>query len=524
MKKRIQLIASVFCFALGANALYAASGTWINNATSGDWGNSANWVAGAIADGAGFFADTPQLSGGTRYINLDTDRTIGFVNLRPNESGVSNRVWVVNGPGILTLSDPGNPPTTSSGPRINVRDGISVVNAVIAGNEGAGFCNLGILFLRGTNTYSGDTLVYRERVQIGNVDALPHGSRTGNITLMMGGNPGDFAKLDLQDFDITINGLNSATNSANSQPQVSTWSVTAGTSTLSLGDNNANGIFDGDIVDGVNGRAMALTKIGTGTQTLAGNSTYSGATTVNAGGLFINGSIGGGFPASTVSVNGGAIGGSGTINGPVYIYAGGGISPGASAGTLTLYDNLDMSAPNTTYNWELAANSTTPGDFDTIALLIGSADVTDANLNIQFIGSATAPNGSGFWASDHSWLIVSGAVTGNFKNIQNGTNSYGYFYTTVSGSGVTLNFKYAPSAPRPHITSITGAGTASVTVNYNNCVVSKTYYLQWKSPVTGVGGWTTIGSGKVAAGTSDSQTDSTAGGSQRYYRLYYVAP
>jgi hypothetical protein len=210
----------------------------------------------------------------------------------------------------------------------------------------------------------------------------------------------------------------------------------------------------------------------------------------------------------------------------VTVGAGGTVGAGASVGTLTVYGGLDLSAPNTTCTWELAANSTaTPGtDFDQIVAL-GNADVTDANLNIQFTGTATTPNGTGFWANNHSWLIMSGTVTGNFKNIQNGTNAAGYFYTTVDGSGVTLNFvKTGLVSQQAKITSIVpnSPNPTSVIVNYNNCVVGKTYFLEYKSPITGT--WTPIGSGQVAAAASDSQTDNTASGSQRYYRVYYVGP
>jgi autotransporter-associated beta strand protein len=291
---------------------------------------------------------------------------------------------------------------------------------------------------------------------------------------------------------------------------------------LTVGDADATATFSGVILDG--SRTVALKKTGTGTQTLAGSCTYTGATTVEGGTLAVNGSI-----ASAVTVNNtGTLGGTGTVNGPVIVTAGGKIGPGASAGILTLGSALDMSAPNTTYAWELAANSTaTPGtDFDQIVLSTGAADLTDANLNIQFIGTATAPDGTGFWATDHSWLIISGSsITGNFLSIQNGTNAFGYFYTTVGGGGVTLNFKAAsvtPPAQQPKITSIAGAGTASVTVNYSNCVAGKTYYVRYQTAING--GWTTNTPGKVAAGTTDSQTDSPVSGAQRYYQVFYLAP
>ena len=63
--------------------------------------------------------------------------------------------------------------------------------------------------------------------------------------------------------------------------------------TLSV-SGNANTTFSGVLSDGTGG--LALTKNGTGTLTLAGNSTYSGATSIVNGRLNINGSLA--MPAS----------------------------------------------------------------------------------------------------------------------------------------------------------------------------------------------------------------------------------
>jgi hypothetical protein len=75
----------------------------------------------------------------------------------------------------------------------------------------------------------------------------------------------------------------------------------------------------------------------------------------------------------------------------------------------------------------------------------------------------------------------------------------------------------ATPAPQPRITGISGAGTGSVTVFYTNTVADTNYVLQYSTNLSGTN-WFTAGS-KIAPGTSDSQTDGSAGSAQRYYRL-----
>jgi autotransporter-associated beta strand protein len=85
----------------------------------------------------------------------------------------------------------------------------------------------------------------------------------------------------------------------------------SGNDTLIVGNGNATSNFGGVLKD--NGaQTLALTKTGSGTLTLSGDSSYTGATLVSAGTLLVNGSLGN--TAVTVGAAG-TFGGSGSLGG-----------------------------------------------------------------------------------------------------------------------------------------------------------------------------------------------------------------
>jgi autotransporter-associated beta strand protein len=122
-----------------------------------------------------------------------------------------------------------------------------------------------------------------------------------------------------------------------------------GADQLTVGGNNLSTTVSGVISDcGAGGIAClnsgatggALVKVGSGTLTLSGADSYTGATMVNAGTLEVDGSI---ADTSSVTVNsGGTLSGTGTV-GPTTIMSGGALTPGNAAnptGTLTIAGNL----------------------------------------------------------------------------------------------------------------------------------------------------------------------------------------
>jgi autotransporter-associated beta strand protein len=162
------------------------------------------------------------------------------------------------------------------------------------------------------------------------------------------------------------------------------------TQTLTVGVANGSGTFSGTISNAVN--MIALTKTGTGTQTLSGANTYNGATAVSQGKLLLG--EGGSMGATAVSVTGTA------TYGTSYESSGNNIAGGKSL-ALASGTKLDMRDNNTntlkfTTTGVLSGASlyfdlgTTTADCDILALT-GAATVTGTNtFYFDALGSLAA--------------------------------------------------------------------------------------------------------------------------------------
>ena len=110
---------------------------------------------------------------------------------------------------------------------------------------------------------------------------------------------------------------------------------------------------------------------------------------------------------SDVTVNGGTLGGTGTIRGAVAVTAGA-IAPGASAGTLTVANTLGLSS-DATLNFELDGADQTVGS-GVNDLIDSVTDLTlDGTLNVSALASfASASQGD-------TWRLInySGSLTDN---------------------------------------------------------------------------------------------------------------
>jgi hypothetical protein len=106
--------------------------------------------------------------------------------------------------------------------------------------------------------------------------------------------------------------------------------------------------------------------------------------------------------------------------------------------------------------------------------------------------------------------------------VNNGSYAAGNSTTSLDGNGgIVLTFapNVTPPVTHPLIMSITRGGAGTMTLNYTNTLPGTNYVLSYTTNLSATN-WSTSGT-KTAAGTSDSQTDSSATDHHRFYRVYY---
>ena len=191
---------------------------------------------------------------------------------------------------------------------------------------------------------------------------------------------------------------------------------------------NGNGAIVGNVIDngvfainrteawtfagGISGTGE-FQQLGTNTTTLSGINTYSGATTVNAGTLRVNGSI---ASSSLTTVNaGGTLGGNGIVGNT--IINGGTLSPSNSIGTLTVQGSLVFTAASS-YMVEVSPSAADRTN------VTGAATLGGATVNASFATGS-------YVAKQYIIVNATGGVSGTFGSLVN-TNLPSSFVSSLS--------------------------------------------------------------------------------------------
>jgi fibronectin-binding autotransporter adhesin len=200
-------------------------------------------------------------SGGTG-ISLQSGTTLFFYNTSGETAPLSMNnatIWAYYG-----NSGWGGTISLTGANTIQVDGDSGTLSGTISGTGSLTKTGANPLILTAANSYSGTTTISTGTLKLGIANAVPSGS---DVTVT--------GTLDMRGYSDAIGALAGAGTVNNS--------TGSGTYTLDVGGSNNSGTFSG-VLENTSG-TIALTKSGTGTQTLSGTNTYNGATTVSAGTL-----------------------------------------------------------------------------------------------------------------------------------------------------------------------------------------------------------------------------------------------
>jgi autotransporter-associated beta strand protein len=404
----------------GSNTMRVVAGTWdINGGTTNlDVRNTATWTVDA---------------GATLNINQNTTagNNVGFSGTTPTPTlildgagtGVMNRLIASGG---------------AAGDVVKNGTGTWTFNAAYSGSDG---------WKTGGLTINDGVLA------AGADNVLPWGTDRGNVTV---NTPG---VLDLTAGSVNVNGLAGD----------GTVRITGATDrTLTLGNADTTADFSGALQNTGAG-VLALTKVGTGTQTLSGTNTHTGATTVSAGTLAL-GASGSIANTPTLSVETGAtldvsavtggwtlgvgqtLQGTGTVSGAVT--ASGTVAPGANGiGTLTAgSSNVTWNAGNA-WTFDLSEVDTTS---DTLAITGNFTKGSGSGWSFDFMGAQP------IWGTEFTLVTFAGTDfdVADFDAATTratlGAGSYSTSYFTLTGSSLTFTAVPEPTSALAGI--LLGAG------------------------------------------------------------------
>ncbi|MBI1918657.1 MAG: autotransporter-associated beta strand repeat-containing protein, partial [Planctomycetes bacterium] len=204
----------------------------------------------------------------------------------------------------------------------------------------------------------------------------------------------------------------------------------------------------GSATGAIQGNGTTFTKNGNGTFTLAATNTYTGATTVNAGTLFVDGST---AAASDFTVNNATLGGNGTVGGNITVNSGGHVAPGDTVGTLNAGGSVDFGV-GSAFDEEIT-NATT-GSFDQLNV---TGNVTLASTGASVTLNLTAAGTPAINPGDEFILIKDASVSGSFVA---GTGIDAVAAGTTLGEGALLSSNFLGSGQSAFLTYQGGDGNA----------------------------------------------------------------
>jgi autotransporter-associated beta strand protein len=297
---------------------------------------------------------------------------------------------------------------------------------------------------------------------------------TGGMIL---GQPGSPAFLDLNGFTQAIGSL--ATAGTASSQTIGSSSLTADSTLIFDGTTNLS-TYAGTIMDSVAGGTM---KVGL---------------TVKSGALYLNAAT---SYTGPTSVEGGVLGGTGSLLSPVTVLAGGTLAPGTSIGTLTVANTVNLGGTNL-----MEVDKT--GGFITSDQLAGVTTLTyGGTLQLALSGDPLAPG-------DAILLYSAAAYAGTFAAIEPATPGAGLVWDT-SELATTGTLKVAsPAAPALTGATLLPDGNFALTLNGT---LGQPYSVRVTTDLT-LGIWTVLTNGTIPVVPFVFEDLTATNYPQRFYR------
>ncbi|CAB3836229.1 autotransporter-associated beta strand repeat-containing protein [Achromobacter deleyi] len=487
------------------NNLAADALTLVGVAVTGGGPNEAVIrVGNGVAEGAGYTATlTATLAGAARLVKTDLGTLVlSGVNTYTGGTAINGGVLQVSqdnnlgaaGTGLTldggTLRAAGSFASNratdlrAAGGRFDMAGGSTLtLTSPVTGAGALTLLGTGTLALAGDATYAGGTTVSSGTLQLGTgVGGSATGSILGNVA-----NSGTLAfnRNNAYTFGGTISGTGGVTQIGSGTTTLTadntyTGGTTISAGTLQLGAGGATGSLVGNVVNnsglvfnrgndyafgGAISGAGTVTQQGAGTTVLSASNSYAGATTVNAGGLFINGDQTTALGATTVN-NAATLGGKGIIGGDVTLTGNSILSPGDNStapGTLTIRGNLTLGS-GTSLNYAFGQANVAGGPFN---------DLTNVGGNVSLGGKLNVSLSPGGRFDPGIYRIINyGGTLSNPGGLTVGTlpagsNPADYFVQTsvdkqvnlVNTNGLTLNYWDGDAGPKNNGQVNGGSGT-----------------------------------------------------------------
>jgi len=455
---------------------------WTQVASEGLWSDTDNWGGGVSANGDGNTGDFSTLDiTADNTVHLDSSVTIGNLIFDDN-----NKSWILDNNGsaanVLTLS--GTTPT------IEVIRKQATISAVIDGTSGLTKSGTGTLWLSGTNTYTGGTVINAGGTVRINSDA-GLGDTSGAVTVN-----NSFTLLSSS--NITLN---------------RDFALSSGTiMSYDVGSNNKDNAITG-AVTGDGGIYITSTL---GLQLTSTSNTFTGPISMGdswfAGRLYVN-SIGDAPGAGTIQIGSANKYGAGTFE----------YSSGAIAPLVLNHRQIDIASPGG--NAYLRNNA---GDANTITINTDVLSTVAGSKNLVLGGGNTGDNeiagaigdGTGGGVvrltkeNGGTWILSGNNTYTGGTTVTSGTlkaNAAGALSTgDVTVTGGTLVIDVADAMADTASLSLPSATTMNLTMNAND-TVAKLFFGALQQPnntytSSGAGSaWMNIGVGTLTVGTAATQ-------------------